>query len=375
MDGGTSRATNLKEKINERWRMNLFKTCALLAVIGFVTEVVIYLIDANTRTLFLPYRLYRHRFIYIPSTLNLLVMMVTYNRINSRKLTDNQKNVWSCILIYYLCANIQFIHYVYGPLLALPCIAVLVTIIFGNRTLTMGITLASLVSLCAAGLVASMELRKGDPQLYSDVFLAGLVIVVAEIAASFMIAYVNEQFDSLEQSNKREKELIKELHVDPLMGIYNRMALGEKIEECITLDQTDGTCHMLMMDIDDFKGINDTYGHLNGDDVLIQLSDTIRTFTKRNINAYRYGGEELVIIAQHLSLEETYELAENLRKAFAKSRYDFAPEKAVTFSGGIATLMVDETADEWIAQADEALYEAKRRGKNCIVKQQYGRIA
>ncbi len=368
MDEDKSRVTKLKERINERWRMNLFKICVILAAVGSIAEIVIYLIDSRTSTLFLPNVLYQFRFIYIPSSLNLIVILLTYHFIKSPKLTDTAKNIWSCILIYFLCANTQFIHYVYGPLLVLPVVAIFLSIIFGNRKLTFGMSAVSLISLVGASAVAANELRKDDPQLLADSFLAAIVIIVAQVAATLMISYVNEQFDNIAKSNMREKELIKELHLDPLMGIFNRMALNEKTDECISLDMTDGICHMLMLDIDDFKSINDTYGHINGDDVLIQLSDTIRRFIGRNVSAYRYGGEEIIIITQNYSLDNTYTLAEELRLAFSSLSFDFAPGKSFTFSGGIATLKKNQSAEDWIAQADDALYQAKHLGKNRIIK-------
>lgn len=368
MSSDTDRVNNLKEKINERWRMNLFKICVILAVIGSITEVVIYLVDSNTKTLFLPNLLYQFRFIYIPSSLNLMVIFLTYHYIKSPKLSDTAKNIWSCILIYFLCANTQFIHYVYGPLLVLPVVSVFVSIMFGNRRLTRGITIASLISLIGASLVASCELRHNDPQLLSDSALAALIIIVSQIGASLMISYVNEQFDNIAKSNLREKKLIEELHLDSLMSIYNRMALSEKIDECISLKLSNESCHMLLLDVDDFKKINDTYGHINGDEVLIKLSDTIRQFTGRNVTAYRYGGEEIILIMQHYSIEDTYTLAENLRLRFSSLTFDFAPDISITFSGGIASFQENISPEEWISHTDQALYQAKRLGKNRIIK-------
>lgn len=364
MNYDVERSTKLKEKINERWRVHLFKICVLLAVIGSVTEIVIYLIDSNTKSLFLPNLLYQFRFIYIPSTLNLIIILLTYHFIHSPKLSDTAKNIWSCVLIYFLCANTQFIHYVYGPLLMLPILSIFVSVIFANRRLTRAITIASLISLTASAFVASTELRHNDPQLLSDYGLAVLVILVSQIGAFLMISYVNEQFDNIAKSNQREKALIEELHLDSLMGIYNRMALNEKIDECIKLGLTGGNCQMLLLDVDDFKRINDTYGHINGDEVLIKLSDTIRQFTGRNVSAYRYGGEEIILIMQHYSLESAYLLAEKLRLAFSALTFDFNTKLSVTFSGGLATLLENQSADEWIALADRTLYQAKHFGKN-----------
>ena len=368
MENDIDRVTKLKEQINERWRYSLFRICLVLAIIGSVAEIVIYLIDSNIRTLFLPNLLYQFRFIYIPSFLNLVVILITYYNIHSKKLSDRMKNICSCILIFFLCANTQVIHYVYGPLLMLPVISIFVSVIFGNRKLTRGITIASLCSLSLAAYMSAIELRKDDPQLLSDIGLAFLVIIVAHIGASLMISYVNEQFENIATSNKREKTLIAELHLDPLMGIFNRIALNEKIKECLSLpyNEADG-CHLLLLDIDNFKLVNDTYGHLNGDDVLIRLSDTIRQYTSRNINAYRYGGEEIVLILQHCTLDYAYNVSDSLRMAFSSLEFDFNSRQSITFSGGIATLLPDMSIDDWIQAADDALYRAKHLGKNRIM--------
>ena len=85
MENEIDRVTKLKEKINERWRINLFRICVILAAIGSITEILIYLIDANTRTLFLPHLLYQFRFIYIPSSLNLIIILLTYHYIKVPK--------------------------------------------------------------------------------------------------------------------------------------------------------------------------------------------------------------------------------------------------------------------------------------------------
>ncbi len=368
MENTNDRTTKLRENINERWRHNLFVICVLLAAIGSVAEIVIYLIDSEIKTLFLPDNLYRLRFIYIPSSLNIVVIFLTYFHLHSKRLSDNAKNIWSCILIYFLCANTQFIHYVYGPLLMLPVISIFFSVIFANRKLTRAMTIASICSLSAATYVSAHELRQGDPQLIADTGLAALVILVAQIGASLMIAYVEEQFQSIASSNNREKMLIEELHLDPLMGIYNRMALKEKLISCIAMDYEPNQTQLLIIDIDDFKKINDSYGHLCGDDVLIKLSDTIRRFTCRNVNAYRYGGEEIVLIMQHYTLQDAYELAEELRTAFSSTTYNFSKTECITFSGGIATLQPRQNADSWMKMADEALYQSKSSGKNKITR-------
>ena len=358
---------DMREEINCRWRHNLFNICVVLAVIGSAAEIVIYLIDSNIRTLFLPDREYRFRFIYKPSALNVLVIVLTYFHLKSKKVPGRIKNIWSCVLIYFLCANTQVIHYVYGPLLMLPVIAIFFSVIFGDRALTRCITAASLVSLAIAGYMGSIELRKGDPQLLSDIGLAALVIIVAHIGATLMDAYIIEQYGSIFKGNERQKQLIEELHIDPLMGIYNRMALDEKLVECEKEVSSGKNTFLMMIDIDDFKKINDNYGHLKGDMVLMSLSEIIRIDQGTDYQAYRYGGEEIVLVFSDSAYDRVYEEGERIRTTIQHTDFEWLESGSITISAGIAGCPKGHTSDEWLQTADDAMYYAKRHGKNRVV--------
>jgi diguanylate cyclase (GGDEF)-like protein len=359
-----------KEKLNARWRKELFQICVVFAIMGSIAEIVIYLWDAHYRTLFLPQDIYRARFIYIPSTLNLLVIIITYFFLKGRHFSDAMKNLWACLLIYFLCANTQVIHYVYGPLLMLPCVAIFVTILFSNRRLTLGVFLASYVSLSVAYYQAGRELRKNDPQLNIDTILAALVMLITFIAANLLIGYVSEQINYILASNKRQMKLIEECNMDPLMGIGNRRALSQKLESMKSLSLTGQPPVMMMMDIDDFKQINDTYGHLSGDDVLTDLSDLIRKkIQNHKMEVYRYGGEEIIILFFQTDIERAYHVAEEIRKEFSSHTFSFDKKKKITFSGGMVCFKQNMSTDDWINEADQLMYQAKDDGKNRIYKE------
>ncbi len=353
-------------EIQKKWRKNLFQICVLLAAIGFVTEVVIYLIDTSLHTLFLPDSLYRLRFIYIPSSLNIIIILITYICIKSDKLTNSSKNIWSCILILFLCINTQFIHYVYGPLLCLPSLAIFVSILFANKKLTICLTITSCISIIASCIFASTELRKNDPQLLSDMCLALLVMFVSYIAANLLIKYVNEQIMFIKDSSKRENELLHKLQLDTLMGIYNRRGMEQIMDDLLSSRTPDRKLCIVMLDLDHFKQVNDTYGHPCGDQVLVYLADLIREHGRKNIIPCRYGGEEIIIILKNMSIEQAYQKTFCLLENFRQKRFDFAPNIQLSFSAGIAEYKDLMSKEDWINQADKNLYQAKSNGRNCI---------
>ena len=356
-----------QEAMGARWRKELFKICVILAIIGTATEVVIYFHDASCKVLFLPQKLYRLRFIFIPSALNLIVVIVTYARLQSKKLSGRAKNAWVCILIYFLCANTQIIHYVYGPLLMLPSIAVFVSALFGDGRLTFGIMIASFGSLFIAWHQASIELRKGDQWLNTDAILAALVILVTYIVARLLIAYVSEQMNYILASNERQKMLSEECNMDPLMGIGNRRALNKRMKEIQLQDCQMYPPQMLILDIDDFKKINDTYGHLSGDEVLMELAQIVREHVEEDrIEAYRYGGEEIVLLFREMDEQSAYLIAEEIRMLFSEKEYSFESKVRTTLSAGMVTLEKMFSMDKWAEKADEKLYQAKKDGKNRV---------
>jgi len=127
---------------------------------------------------------------------------------------------------------------------------------------------------------------------------------------------------------------------------------------------------LIMLDIDDFKSINDTYGHPQGDVVLRRVARVVADNSRDADFPARYGGEEMALILPHTDLEGAYAIAERVRTAVEALRIPRKDEQGtlrITASLGVAAT-TDGSKDELIAHADAALYEAKRQGKNRTVR-------
>jgi diguanylate cyclase (GGDEF)-like protein len=127
-----------------------------------------------------------------------------------------------------------------------------------------------------------------------------------------------------------------------------------------------------MLDLDDFKSVNDTYGHQQGDQVLRSVADLMRAYSREIDSPARYGGEELAVVLPQTDLEGAYRLAERLRTGIAELRIPLVAaggHMGVTASLGVASLPLNaQDPERLIAGADAALYEAKRSGKNKTVR-------
>lgn len=121
---------------------------------------------------------------------------------------------------------------------------------------------------------------------------------------------------------------------------------------------------LLMLDIDDFKKVNDTYGHVCGDYVLTAVGKLLQEKLRKSDVAARYGGEEFIIFIARGTPDLALRIAEKVRAAVEKTQYNCAP--SITVSVGCATYNINETLENFIKRADEAMYEAKRNGKNQV---------
>ena len=159
----------------------------------------------------------------------------------------------------------------------------------------------------------------------------------------------------------------------PMTGILNRRGFEKKIESLLSQQTTDGHSHCLvMLDIDHFKLVNDTHGHLMGDRVLQAVGEILRTaVTNANHAAARYGGEEFALLLPQTSLDQSIELAEAVRnrtKAMKiRNRTTQELLLTVTISGGVTAMKPDDDAASLISRADAALYAAKKGGRDRVV--------
>lgn len=165
---------------------------------------------------------------------------------------------------------------------------------------------------------------------------------------------------------RREKEIARLAERDPLTALYNRRALEKRATRLLADVCAERPGALLLIDIDNFKLVNDQYGHTAGDRLLIALSEMIRSLLPRNALTARLGGDEFVILLGGASSERIVELGNSLREQFlSTTSQTFPTPEAVTLSIG-ASLFEQPPASltALIEQGDVALYESKRGGRN-----------
>ena len=177
------------------------------------------------------------------------------------------------------------------------------------------------------------------------------------IKANRVISQLTEQVKTLEETSK----------LDALTKVFNRRALSSYISTVCSKKEIKYELHLLMMDIDDFKAINDKYGHIAGDKILIFIANMLKKTLRDGDKIFRYGGEEFIIILNRIEKEKCLQIASRLLELVNGNKLIYKGETInVTMSIGTTMLAKNDTPDSLIARADKALYQAKENGKNQI---------
>ena len=269
----------------------------------------------------------------------LYILMYIVNRYD--KVSDDMKNRTCTTSLLMFCGEVSILHSYFIPLWMLPFFVL------------------------AAGFSHIIDYPEEKVKSIQYIVVAGVI----SIAISYF-AFQLEKFSSREllfniMINENTKKYKAGYEFDALTGVYSRGRLEEEFNRVFDFEHGSGKVGVAMIDIDNFKSVNDTYGHDNGDIVLRKLGEFLGRFNTMESFCGRFGGEEFVVIFKKAdSKTDLYEL-DNLRKLFEETKFSFTDDK-VTISIGYHIGQSEEQWEDVLKKADEALYESKNTGKNKI---------
>lgn len=194
------------------------------------------------------------------------------------------------------------------------------------------------------------------PRVDSILFFSILATTSLTITLSFVI------FRSYHET---QNELTLLASIDSLTSSGNRRALDLKLSEVIAIQQRHAyTMSLILIDLDEFKEINDSYGHAIGDQILVTVCELIKKHTRVLDTLYRFGGDEFIIMPLNMNINAAKILAEKIRCLI--EQHTFVNNIKLTLSIGVAEYNTNDTLDSWISRADAALYKAKENGRNNV---------
>lgn len=351
-----------------RWQKKLLPACWLFFALAIVMTIFV------SNYYFISGEIPRSQFALFlsieciaPLSLHLISLIISTIYVKNEKKSPEKKMKFFTWMYFIQTGIIALFHSRFETSMAFPATSMILAVLLFDKRLLKQFFVLSLVTLVGASAIWLINFSQYT--ITHSIFL--LITLVFLDVIVFLLSYYlcklqRELIYSIFRSYVKHKKLNKELRLEPLTRLYNRTAYAKAVE---TLTRNSETSKFpliqVLLDLDNFKEINDTYGHSGGDAVLITLGEMIsNSFGKAKLG-FRYGGDEFIMIFNDRSLEDAVETVEKLRTDFANTKFDFMKSSShCSMSIGIAVYQPGWNSKQWFQAADAAAYVAKTNGKN-----------
>ena len=327
-----------------QWREKIIRIFYIIIAWIFIVEAVVFFTLRN-RGLIVSEGLtdsrYLITYVVAPAAINAVLVLVC-QRINTLNIKNPIKNYAIVLTSSIISTVIAYVHYDVYSILTVFCLPVFLTILFGQKKMTVLIT-----GINATLLILSMlhSFSHNDAIYFYLHFAVALTLLfVAALISSVLIAYNKANSDYIYSSYQTQLSLREQVRMDSLTGLYNQKTFHSLLKACLEkAKKTMSPMSLAIIDIDYFKEINDTFGHLAGDQVLLQFTHLMKNQC-HNCDSYisRYGGDEFAVIFQGSSKELACLRLETLRQRCSQVSSVKTGVSQISFSAGIAEYMGGE---------------------------------
>ncbi len=285
------------------------------------------------------------------------------NRSNAAK--PRQKNASVIYGAFVTAFVVSMFHRDYTVALCAFVFPIILSAMYNDKKLLTQSFWLAMACLSATVVVMYMENKLDLTKSINVIILYGFV-AISYLSGVISIKFSGRSFSVIEEQAIANSDLETKIELDPMTQLYNHKAFYGKLDFAINKSKEEKIdCCLAMIDIDDFKRVNDTYGHDAGDVVLINVANILKECCDDSDIVCRYGGEEFAVIFIGKTIEEATKNIERALNEFSSYKFDFT-NSSLTFSCGIANFRENETGNELFARADEYLYKSKNNGKNQI---------
>ncbi len=355
------------ERINKKWLKVHFDTSVALVVLSHMVEILLafYIINSDQLRTTIP--IYILKFIVFPSTLNLIFIFVQYRALKSEATSQKFKIYMVSLSFALICFVLFTVHVAYSAVYFIFFFPIILTVVYADYVLTSATALLSVFSVVISELFIRWDVDKisiwADSVRFVEFIISLFILSAAYAVCMVVIHYEREKNMAGIQKEIERHELRQKLIIDELTGIYNRKALHGAIRD-IEEDEEGTTYVFVMIDIDNFKLLNDTLGHLTGDKCLMEMG---RAMTENCEDGFpfRFGGDEFCILFKNRNVDSVADICMKIQKYMNEAAVRILPDRELTVSIGIAAHGYRSDIARMVVNADHALYEAKHI-KNAI---------
>ena len=355
-------------RIDTSWLKLHYNTFALLVGFGFLVECVLGTSLYLSGYIDIPLERYVLKYIAVPLFTNLSLLLAGTMVIHAPRLSQSKKTYFVSLLFVGVCFVFYSVHIIFDSLFLIFTVPILLTVVYGDYTLTSFTSAAAITLKIVADLYLHWDPKRTNPLADRFEFTRFLISIFV-LFAFYMACIVVIRFERAKISASIQKEIERhqmqlKLLTDELTGIYNRTALRSAFQRMEENDE--GTSYVfVMIDLDNFKKLNDTLGHAQGDQCLREFGTTLKTHCIGGA-AFRFGGDEFCVLFQNKAATEIKLICEKIQEDLRKSALNQSGI-LLTASFGIAHYRHPMSARDLLQNADAALYHSKKsRDAVCV---------
>ncbi len=353
-------------------------TISICAVFMIVLDNAYFGFAMAMKLLSIPPALYFVKYVCLPNVIGVgLISIMWY--VEKGFFSPDRKTAVLAFVITTMCGLASIFHGFYPQLWLVPSFGLMFLVISHNQMLKRGILTYIYVIMTLTFIMQIKDRSQGGFVVKQSVFLYyvqhyilnALIIAMFYAFTKVLHTYLDEMMEDNLSLLKQSDEFQDRVARDVLTGCYSRDYLSHNIEKIFRRCSNRQPTTVALIDIDNFKHVNDTYGHDCGDKVLERIGRLSRTMghssaERPDYRVCRYGGEEFLFIFRDLNPVVCQKQMEEFRRAFENQHYDFTDDR-ITISGGIVTCSSQQEFNTVFKAVDDALYQAKASGKNRIV--------
>lgn len=301
--------------------------------------------------------------VIIPVIICTIALIISTHNSNKEK-AEEEKNYHALVSLTVITCVISIFNNYFIILLGTPVLSIIASISFGNK-----VVMKRNLKWIAAGLAISFftfaidKMNRGNVQYAFMTILVVCIFYVCIAIFAFSLADIHKRnlqmaFEGLIHRD----ELLNRLHRDNLTGLYNKNYLSEYIPQI----KRDKDVYIALLDLDNFKTVNDQEGHLAGDDVLRDVGMILECVGRESAKIFRFGGDEFVVVGE-CAIDEFNSIIKCAMNDLKEKLSSSIKNIQITTSVGATKLLAEDSIDTVIERADKLMYRAKQNGKNCCV--------
>jgi len=359
------------DNLRDRYRRRLLNLHAVTITFVAVLEIVAYFIFCYLEVEELSVNSsYLWGFVALPIFLNLCAHLFARKIDSSSAYDHDLKNSVIIYAVLITAIVIAVFHRYYIVTATAFTFPIVLCAMFNSKELLKKVFAISIITLVIISIMdGAFKLR----QLTLSINLLAVygVNIISYLSSLLAINFSQSNFKLIAEQAEENEQLQDKLRHDPMTGLLNHEAFYDELGDVYDdYHNNNVEFSVAVLDIDDFKNINDTYGHESGDIVLKTLSRILKKHCDFNDKVCRYGGEEFAVVFDGNTESEAVAVMEAVLRKFSSWKFKFA-DVSITFSCGIVQYDGKTERDELFRQADKLMYQAKQSGKNkiCVVKE------